>query len=101
MRPVLSTDPAYPGVNGKWQAMAYDFDMLRKQANGFTPILMPFLAEASGNLHQTLGQNFTKQMSTSFLCLSHLGGLAAVCATNDWQGQPNAQPNWKPGTTAR
>jgi hypothetical protein len=48
MRPVLSVDPAYPGVHGRWQAMAYDFAMLEDRANGFTPALMPFLATANG-----------------------------------------------------
>jgi acetyl esterase/lipase len=48
LRPTLAPATAYPGVSGRWQALAYDFDQCRAHANGFTPALLGFVG--SGNI---------------------------------------------------
>jgi len=43
LRPTLAQTTAYPGVSGRWQALAYDFAMCTDRANGFSPAILQFV----------------------------------------------------------
>ncbi|MFM2090252.1 MAG: hypothetical protein RLZZ127_741 [Planctomycetota bacterium] len=54
LRPTLAPATAYPGISGRWQALAYDFDQCRDRANGFTPSLLGFVGTGNATMPKEL-----------------------------------------------
>jgi hypothetical protein len=52
LRPVLAATTAYPGVYGRFQAMAFDFHMVPQAANGWTPAILQFCSIGTDRPHE-------------------------------------------------